>query len=44
LVHGHGEPKPSREREVGRMLGPEDAVDAVRLQHELYRRCDGFGC
>ena len=24
------------------MLSPQDAADAVRLQHELDRRCDGF--
>jgi hypothetical protein len=35
LVHGHGEAKPSREREFGRMLGAQDAADTVRLEDEL---------
>jgi len=26
------------------MVGPEDAADAVRLQHELYKGSDGLGC
>jgi hypothetical protein len=44
LVHGHGEAQPSREGKIRRILGPEDAADAVRLQYELDKRCDGFGC
>jgi hypothetical protein len=44
LVHGHGEPEPPREGEIGRMLSAEDAANAVRLQDELDKRRDGFGC
>jgi hypothetical protein len=44
LVHSDGEPKPAREGEIGRMLGAEYAANAVRLQNELHKRCDGFGC
>jgi hypothetical protein len=42
LIDGDGEAEPSRELEVGRMLGAKDAVDAVLLQHELDDRPDRF--
>jgi hypothetical protein len=44
LVDGYGESEPAREGEIGRMLGAEDAANAVRLQDELYGRSDGFAC
>jgi len=43
LVHGPGEAEPSREGEFGRMLGAQDAADAVRLQYELDVCGDRFG-
>jgi len=43
LVHGHSKAQPSRERQIRRMLGAQDAVNAVGLQDELDVRCDGFG-
>jgi hypothetical protein len=44
LVDGDGQPQPAREGKIGRMLGAEDAANAVRLQDELHKRSDGFGC
>jgi hypothetical protein len=43
LVHGHGEAEPSREREFGRMLGAQDASDAVWLEDELDVGGNRFG-
>ena len=43
LVHGPGEAKPSRKGEFGRMLGAQDAPDAVGLQYELDVCGDRFG-
>jgi hypothetical protein len=44
LVDRDGEAEPSREGEIRRMLGAEDAADAVRLERELDDRSDGVGC
>jgi hypothetical protein len=44
LVHGNGKAEPSRERKIGRMLGAQNAANALRLQDELYLRGNGFGC
>jgi hypothetical protein len=44
LIDGDGEAQPAREGEIGRMLGAEDAADAVRLEHKLDDRGDGVGC
>ena len=43
LVHGHGQPQPSREGEIRRMLGAQYAADAIGLEDELDVRGDGFG-
>jgi len=43
LLHRLGEAEPSREEKIGRMLGAQDASNAVRLEYELHARCDGFG-
>jgi hypothetical protein len=44
LLHGLGEAEPSREEEIGRMLGTKHAADAVRLEHELDLGGDWIGC
>ena len=44
MLHGLGESEPSREDEIGRVLGAQHAADAVLLEHELDVRGDGFSC
>jgi hypothetical protein len=43
LIHGDGEAEPSREREFRRMLGAQDASDAVWLEDELDVGGNRFG-
>jgi hypothetical protein len=44
LLHGLGEAEPSREEEIGRMLGTQHASDAVLLEHEVDLDGDWIGC
>jgi len=43
LVHGYGQPQPSREGEIRRMLGAQYTADAIGLEDELDVCGDGFG-
>ena len=44
LVHGYGQAEPPAEGKIGRVVGPQDAVNAVIFENELDFRGHGFGC
>src|SRR5215217_4180769 len=43
VLHGGGEPEPSREGDILRMLSADDAADAILLEDDLDKCCDGLG-